>query len=48
MTPRLRQLALTAHVTTSVGWIFGAIAAVVLVLFVVLHLVGGGGPGRHM
>jgi hypothetical protein len=27
--------------------VFGGIAVVVLVVFVILHLVGGG-PGRHM
>jgi hypothetical protein len=27
--------------------VFGIIAVVVVVLFVILHL-GGGGPGRHM
>lgn len=34
MTPGLRKLSLTAHVTTSVGW-FGAVAA-----FLVLALAG--------
>jgi len=36
MTPNLRKFALTAHVTSSVGWF------VMVLLFGIRHLTGGG------
>src|SRR5262245_15129203 len=42
MTPSLRKLALTAHVTSSIGW-FGAVAA-----FLALSVVGMTSPDAHL